>query len=409
MKIFKLLACVAGLCALAQAHAQQVVLRHSLDARNEQVLETLVQRFNAAQKGKAGVTLQEVKSVEDKRQLPDMALLDTDDEINFFGTMPRFKPVYQVMKEAGAKLDSSTMYPQMLDAASDKPGQLTSLPIGLSMPVLFWNKDLFRKAKLDPEVAPHTWRQVQDAAGSLFDAGVSCPLTSSHFSWVHLENVTTQQGQPIFGPSNRVALNGLINVKHLAMLASWYRSSYFRYYGAHSEGDARFLSGECAMLTSDSSLYADINAEGRIKAGVGGLPYYDDEYGFQPGNTVPDGASLYVLAGKKKENYKVVARFIAFLMQRDVQLEWVKGSGYLPMTSSALAGLRDVGVPDAVLNPLAKRLAMRGDKARLKSGELLTRVRQSIDEEVELLWSDKISPKKALDTAMLRANMAGGK
>lgn len=408
MKILHLFACIGGFCVLAPAQAQQIVLRHNLDARNAQVLDTLVQRFNATQKGKAGVTLEAAKNVADKHQLPALALLDTDDDINFFGTLPRFRPVHQVMKEAGTRLETATMYPLILDAASDKPGQLNALPIGLSMPVLYWNKEAFRKAGLDPDVPPRTWRQVQDTAGALLDAGVACPLTSSHFSWVHLENVTTQQGQPIFGQSNRVALNGLINVKHLAMLATWYRSSYFRYYGAHSEGDARFLSGECAMLTSDSSLYADIHAEGRIQAGVAGLPYYDDEYGFQPGNTVPDGASLYVLAGRKKDDYKVAARFIAFLMQRDAQLEWVRGTGYLPMTSAALAGLRDGGVPDTVLNPLSRRLAMRGDKARLKSGVLLTRVRRSVDEQVQLLWSDKVSAKQALDTAMLRANTASG-
>lgn len=396
-----------GFCATARA--QEVVLRHGLSSRNLETLSALTERFNAAQKGKAKIVLQDVKSVDDRRQLPGMALLDTEDDVVFFGTLPRFKPLFQLMKETGTKLDTATMYPQMLDAMSDKPGQLQALPIAMSLPVLFWNKEAFRGAKLDPEVAPRTWREVQEAAGALFDAGVSCPLTSSRFSWVHLENVTTQQGQPVFGQSNRVALNGLINVKHLAMLATWYRSSYFRYYGAHTEADARFLSGECAMLTGDSSLYADIHAQGRIKAGVGGLPYYDDEYGFVPGNVVPDGAGLYVLAGKKKEDYRVMARFIAFLMQRDSQLEWVKGTGYLPMTSVALAGLRDMGVPQNVLDATGKRLSMRGDKARLKSGALLTRVRQSIGEQVELLWRDQVSAKQALDTAMLRANTVGSK
>ncbi|WP_220637043.1 extracellular solute-binding protein [Georgfuchsia toluolica] len=385
-------------------HAQEVTLRHALSARNLDTLSTLVVRFNAAQKGKGKVVLQDIKSANDGRHLPHMALLDSDDSITFFGTLPRFKPLYQAMKESGVPLDAAGMYPQIAEAMSEKPGQLQALPLGLSLPVIYWNKELFRKAGLAPDTAPRTWHEVQTAAGALNDAGIACPLTSSRFSWVHLENVTTQQGQPIFGQSNRVALNGLINVKHMAMLASWYRSSYFRYYGARSEADARFLSGECAMLTGESSLYADIYAAGRIKAGVGSLPYYEDEYGVTPGNVVPDGAGLWILAGKSKEEYKLMARFVAFLMQPEVQRDWVKGTGYLPMTAQAIAALRESGAPPAVLDAAARRLSIRSDKPRLKSGALLTRLRDNIGEQIELVWRDKISAKQALDVAMQRVN-----
>lgn len=384
-------------------HAEEVILRHALSERNLDTLATLVARFNAGEKGKDRVVLQDVQSISDRQQLPHMALLDTHDNMAFFGTVPRFKPLYQVVKESGRKLDTAGIYPQIADALSEKPGQMQALPLGLSLPVIYWNKDMFRKAGLDPEVAPRTWHDVQQAAGALNEAGVACPLTSSRFSWVHLENVTTQQGQPILGQGNRVALNGLINVKHMAMLASWYRSSYFRYYGAHTEADARFLSGECAMLTGESSLYADIFSQGRIKAGVSGLPYYDDEYGAVPGNVVADGAGLWILAGKTKGEYKLMARFAAFLMQRDVQRDWVKGTGFLPMTPQAITALRESGVPPVILDAAVRRLSKR-DKSRLGSGILLTRVRDNIGEQVDLLWRDEISAKQALDTAMQRVN-----
>ena len=385
-------------------HAEEVTLRHALSGRNLDTLTTLVARFNVTQKGKGKVVLQDLKSVDDRRHLPHMALLDTDDSMTFFGTLPRFKPLYKVMKESGQKLDAAGMYPQITEAMSEKPGQLQALPLGLSLPVIYWNKESFRKAGLAPDAALRTWHDVQQAAGALNEAGIACPLTSSRFSWVHLENVTTQQGQPIFGQSNRVALNGLINVKHMAMLASWYRSSYFRYYGARSEADARFLSGECAMLTGESSLYADIDAAGSITAGVGGLPYYEDEYGVAPGNVAPDGAGLWILAGKSREEYKLMARFVVFLMQPDVQRDWVRSTGYLPMTAQAIAALRESGLPPVVLDAVARRLSTRNDKPRLKSGALLTRVRDSISEQVDLLWLDKISAKQALDNAMQRAN-----
>ena len=191
--------------ATAQAvTAQEIILRHALQGRGLDTLATLVLRFNDAQKDKSRIVLQDFRSVENRRQLPQMALLDADDGMAFFGMVPRYRPLYQVMKESGRRLDSAGIYPQIAAAMSEKPGQLQALPLGLSLPVIYWNKNLFLKAGLQPDTVPRTWHEVQQVADALNEAGVACPLTSSRFSWVHLENVTTQQGEPIFGKGDRV-------------------------------------------------------------------------------------------------------------------------------------------------------------------------------------------------------------
>src|SRR5216110_1259290 len=135
---------VAGfLLFAATALAQEVSLRHALSGRNLDTLASLALRFNALQKGKGKVVLQDLKSVEDPHHLPQMALLDTDDDMAFFATLPRFRPLYQVMKEGGQRLDTKGLYPQIADVMSEKPGQLMALPLGLSLPVIYWNKALF--------------------------------------------------------------------------------------------------------------------------------------------------------------------------------------------------------------------------------------------------------------------------
>jgi sn-glycerol 3-phosphate transport system substrate-binding protein len=139
------------------------------------------------------------------------------------------------------------------------------------------------------------------------------------------------------------------------------------------------------------------------------LPYYEDEYGASPGEVVPDGAGLWMLAGKSKDNYKLMARFVSFLMQPDVQRDWVRGTGFLPMTEQAVTALRESGAPQVVLDAAARRLSKRSDKTSLRMGALRTRVRDSIGDQVELVWSDKISSKQALDTAMRRANTGSSK
>lgn len=390
------------------AAAQEIVLRHSLGGPALDALSTLVLRFNGEQKGKAKVSLQDLAGVTDPHQLPHLALLDDDDARLFFDSRPRFRLLADVMKEGGQRFDAGQLLPQVADAVDDMRGRPAALPMALTLPVLFYNKDAFAKAGLDPDKPPKTWWETQQAAGKLFDAGYKCPLTSSRFAWVHLENVAAQHGEPTVvksGRGDRFAFNNLMEVKHLALLASWQKSSYFHYFGPGREGDAKFLSGECAMLTSESGLHADLDGRSAFPVGVAELPYYEDVFGVKPNNLLPDGAALWILPGKKKDEYKVAARFIAFLMRPDVQREWVRATGFLPMTASALDALAASGVSPAVVEAARKRLSMpRQTSARASSGEVRSRIRAILGEEVEFVWKNVKPAKAALDDAMIRAN-----
>jgi len=397
------------LAALATAAAaQEIVLRHALTGAAQDELSTLVLRFNDEQKGRAKVVLQELSGVADKRQLPTLALLDDDDEWTFFGTRPRFRSLVDVMKAGGEPLNAGSLLPQMADAVDDPRGRVQALPLAMALPVLFYNKDAFARAGLDAGNPPKTWAQVQEAAGKLFDAGFRCPLTTSRFAWVHIENVASQHGEPALvrtGKGERVAFNSLVEVKHLARLASWQKSFYFHYFGPGREGDARFLSGECSMLTGESDLYAQLKDNRHFAVGVAELPYYEDVYGVQPANLLPDGAALRVLAGKKKPEERVAARFVAFLMRPEIQREWVAGTGFLPMTGTALEALATAGSSPAIVDSARRRLSMPGQaNVHLRPGFGRGRVRAILAEEVEFVWQNTKPAKQALDNAMERAN-----
>ena len=398
---------LAGL-VVQPAVAQEIVLRHALGGAALDALATLVVRFNDEQKGKAKVTLQELSGVADRHQIPHLALLDDDDARLFFESRPRFKPMVDVMKEGGQKFDAGVFLPQVVNAVTDLKGRPQALPMALALPALFYNKAVFDKAGLDPEVAPKTWWETQQVAGKLFDAGQACPLTTSRFVWVHLENLSSQHGQPVVlksGGPDRFFFNNLIQIKHVALLASWQKSRYFHYFGPGREGDAKFLSGECAMLTGESALHAELK-NAPFPVGVAALPYYEDVFGVQPANVLPNGSALWALPGKKKDDYKVIARFVAFLLRPQVQREWVRATGFLPMTAGALDELAAAGVSPTVVAAARKRLSMtkQGD-ARMHSGASRSRVRELLDEEIEFVWKNTKPAKEALDTAMRRANV----
>lgn len=402
----------AAKAPLPEPVPQEIVLRHGVSGTALDTLATLVLRFNGEEArlktGGGRIQLEDILGVADKTRLPQLALFDQDDAQAMFGTRPRFRPLHQVMAADKRPFDTKRFYPQMLDAVDDLAGKMQALPMAMSLPVLFYNKAALAKAGLNPDVPPKTWWETQDYAGKLRNSGSRCPLTSSRFAWVHLENVAAQHSEPLVvknGKQDQLALNNLVNVKHMALLTSWQKSFYFIYSGPGREGDDRFASGECAMLTGESALYARLaKQQPAFSFGVAVLPYYDDVYGARPAQVLPDGAALWVLAADKKPEQQVIARFISFLLKPDIQREWVRATGYLPMTADAVQALREAGVDPALLAQAEQRLSMsKRDAARTKNGFGRSRIRNILNEEVEFVWGNKKPVKEALDTAVARA------
>lgn len=404
----RILLTLLGCGAAFSAFAQDISLRHDLDGKALDTLATLVLRFNDELKGKGRVLLQDSRGLENKHLLPHLALLDPDDSMEFFGTRPRFRPFHDVMREAGQKFDAAQFYPQVADAVDDASGRVQALPMALNLPVLFVNRAALRKAGVDPDRPGKTWWELQKTAGEILDHGGKCPLTTTRFAWIHSENVSTQAGEAMVarvGTVDKVLANSMVNVKHLALLASWQKSRYFHYSGPGREGNRRFLSGECAMLTGESSLYAEARRAG-IDVGVSALPYYDDVYSPKPADILPDGAGLWVLAGHKKDEYKLAARFMAFLLRPEVQKEWVQATSFLPMTPAALAALRG-DIPQNLLDAAQKRLSVsRKGSTRARHGPIRDHLHEFLGEEVAFVWTTDRPAKEALDNTVRRVNEA---
>src|SRR5205809_934242 len=75
-------------------------------------------------------------------------------------------PVYELMKDAGEPFDPKGYLPAVIGYYTDTQGNMLSFPFNSSTPVLYYNKDLFKKAGLDPNTPPKTWPAVGAAAGT---------------------------------------------------------------------------------------------------------------------------------------------------------------------------------------------------------------------------------------------------
>ena len=323
------------------------------------------------------------------------------------------KPVSEVMTLGGAKFDAKAYIPAVAGYYTAPNGQMLSFPFNSSTPIFYYNKDAFKAAGLDPNTAPSTWPEVALAAAKLKTSGHKCPFTTSWISWTQLESFSTwhntlfaTQNNGFGGPAARLAFNSPLHVRHFENLANMSKQGLFVYKGRGNAADVSFPSGECAMISASSGLYARVSKEAKFAYGMAPLPYYPDVAG-APQNTVIGGASLWVMAGKKPEEYKGVAAFFNYLSKAEVQSATHKRTGYLPITSASYELTEKSGFykenpgTDVAVNQMIRKMTDKSRGIRLGNH---VQIRTIIDEETEQIWSGKQQPKEALEAAMKRGN-----
>jgi len=322
-------------------------------------------------------------------------------------------PVAKVMADAKEPFDQNAYLPTVTGYYSDMQGNMLSFPFNSSTVMFYINKDAFKKAGLEP-VAPATWKQFLADAEKLKAAGQQCVYTTSWPSWMHIENFSAWHNVPIGtrqngmgGLDTEFTINSPLHVRHIAMLGDMAKRGLFTYAGRTNQGDAKFYSGECAMFSGSAGAQAGIRKAAKFDWSINFIPYHDDVKG-APQNSIIGGASLWVMGGKKPDEYKGVAKFMAFLSRPEIQMEWHTTTGYVPITRASYELTRQSGFYEK--NPGAdmpvRQLTNKAPTANSKGLRFGNYVqgREVIEEELEAVFAGKKDAKTALNDAVKRGN-----
>ena len=149
---------------------------------------------------------------------------------------------------------------------------------------------------------------MQDATGKLSIRACAptrrrgCPGCISTTAALNGGETTTSKGQ--------LAFSGLIQVKHIALLATWYKSTYFKLRPARRGGSPLRRRRTCGMLTSSSALAASLRKGSPISTSVSPrCPTTTTPMALR-NTTLADGASLWIGEGRKPAEYKAAAAFV---------------------------------------------------------------------------------------------------
>ncbi len=187
-------------------------------------------------------------------------------------------PVAKVMSDAKEPFDSHAYLPTVAGYYTDLKGNMLSFPFNSSTVMFYINRDAFKKAGLAPE-APKTWQEFQAAAEKLKAAGQQCVYTTSWPSWTHIENFSAWHNVPIGTKQNGMGgfdaeftINSPLHVRHVAMLGELAKKGMFTYAGRTNQGDGKFASGECAMVTASAGAQATFRKNSKLDWSINFLP-----------------------------------------------------------------------------------------------------------------------------------------
>lgn len=326
-------------------------------------------------------------------------------------------PVEDLLRDFGIPFDRNRFIPAVRGYYSFPDGRMASMPYNSSTAVLWYNKDAFRAAGLDPDRPPRTWAEVRAAAKQIVDTGAAkIGLSASWFTWTMLEQFAAIHNIPFATRANgfegldaELTLTHPLFVRHLQTLIDMQNEGSFTYGGRDALPDGLFPAGEAAMLIASSALRARIMREANFEWGVTYLPYYDDVVG-APRNSIIGGASLWVMRrpDATPEHYRAVAKYFEFIMRPENDAWRHMNTGYVCLTYDGLDYVRATGYyeenPGADIPTLQLALTDTTEHTRgIRLGNL-PEIRVILYEEIEEAFLGKQSAQRALENAVRRGN-----
>jgi len=413
-------AAFAGLTGFASA-ATEIQWWHAMGGTNGERVDKIATDFNATQseykvvpvyKGNYTDTMTAAIAAFRAKQQPHIVQVFEVGTATMMAAKGAVYPVEQVMKDAGEPFDKSKYLPAVISYYQTSQGELLSMPFNSSTPVLWYNKDAFKKAGIANP--PKTWDDMKSASEKLVAAGYKCGFSFGWQSWVMIENYSAWHNLPMGTKENGFA--GLdtkftFNNDHvkarLAKIADWSKDKLFTYGGRRGDSLSMFTNGECGMWMNSSAYYGSIKKQAKFDFGQTMLPL-DTDVASKPQNSIIGGATLWVLKGHPKGDYKGVAKFMTYLSSPEVQAWWHQQTGYVPITTAAYELSKKQGFydsnpgTDTAIHELSLNTPTPNSRG-LRFGNFV-QIRDVLNEEMEAIWSGKKSAADAIDEAAVRGD-----
>ncbi|TVY07829.1 ABC transporter substrate-binding protein [Paenibacillus cremeus] len=392
---------------------QKVVWWHAMGGDNGKAIDKLVADFNAAHKdiqveaifqGSYDESLTKMKASMDSNSGPSII------QVYEIGSryMIDSKAITPVQKFIDAEKYDTSSLESNITGYYTLDGKLYSMPFNTSNPILYYNKDMFKAAGLDPEKPPVTYEEITAAAKKLSKDNVS-GASFAIYGWF-MEQFFANQGAELLNNGNgrdKLATASNVNTDAGVKTLTWWKdlvdSKAAINLGRKTDDTKKaFAAGQVAMiLDSTAALRGIVNSvSGKFEVGTAYLPKPADA---KDGGVVVGGASNWILNNKSEAEQKAAWEFIKYLSAPEQQAFFSVNTGYFPITKKAYDQqiVKDNMTKYPQFKTAVDQLhATKPNKAT--QGAVMgvyPEARQITENAIEEALAGKKSPKDALDAA----------
>ncbi|QTW17884.1 ABC transporter substrate-binding protein [Comamonas kerstersii] len=282
--------------------------------------ETIVKALTAHKSGKAPATSVLLST--------DMFTLIDEDAI---------APIDDFIKTEEDKAWLKGFYPAFM-ANSQTGGKTWGVPFQRSTVVMYYNKDAFKEAGLDPNKAPQNWAELKEAAhkltkkdanGNVMQYGIQIPSTG--FAYWMLQTFTTPNDVLLANEAGtQVTLD---NPKVIEALEYWVNLAKE---GVHPKGVVEwgttpkdFMEKKAAIIVTTTGNLTNIKNNAKFDFGVAQIA------GNIRKGSPTGGGNFYIFKNAPKEQQEAAFKFAQWITQPERAAHWSMDSGYVAVSPAA--------------------------------------------------------------------------
>ena len=350
--------------------------------------ETLTKALTAVKSGEPPVTAV-ILSTDMYTLIDDEAIVPFDD----------------VVKSADDRAWIKTFYPAFMEN-SQTGGKTWGIPFQRSTIVLYWNKEMFKEAGLDPNRAPANWKEMldyaqkltkRDASGKVTQWGLQIPSTG--FPYWLFQALTTQNGVQLMNAAGTETYYD----KPEAIEALQYWVDLSRKHKVHPEGIVEwgttpkdFFEKKMAMMWTTTGNLTNVKNNAKFDFGVAMLPA-SKRRGSPTG-----GGNFYIFAKTTPQQREAAVKFIKWVTSPQRAAQWGIDTGYVAVRA------------DAWETPVMKKYvadfppaAVARDQLQYAAAELSThdnqRVTKALNDGLQAALTGTKTPEQAMKDAQREA------
>lgn len=271
------------------------------------------------------------------RTAPDVALVEDYWTAKLAASGALLELEGLIAKEGPAFRDD--IYP-LFSQSLTYQGTIWALPYAMSNLLLYYNRDLFQQAGLNPAAPPRTWDELV-AAGPLLTKdlngdgrpdqwALSFPLTAQGGVVYYWLPFLWQGGGELFNADCSEAL--FAGQEGVAALQFWLDLIYKQAIMPLSPPLEGFITGRVAMTLASSAKLTSYGSQIQFELGVAPLPMNGRRA------TILGGKGLAILTQDERKQ-RAAWEFIKWLTAPEQNLRWSTATGYIPIRLSVLSSL----------------------------------------------------------------------